>query len=144
MDLDNHCLFVSYLISVAFRYGWISDTKFQNFSEKDWIWIFKKFSDMDQESKNQYPLTSVPHFTNSRRPSTVLLLLSFERVLLSTASSPRYQRWARIRTGSDWIRTEANFWPDQDWIRLTKFFLYLCDYFEHIKNFSCDPILQIC
>jgi len=29
------------------------------FSDKDWIWICKKFSDMDQELKNQYPLTSV-------------------------------------------------------------------------------------
>ena len=39
----NHCLFVSYLTSVAIGYGWISDTKFQKFSDKDWIWIFKKF-----------------------------------------------------------------------------------------------------
>jgi len=54
----NHCLFVSSLTSVAFGYGWISDTKFLKFSDKDWIWIFKNFSDMDQESKNQYPLTS--------------------------------------------------------------------------------------
>jgi len=51
-------LFVLYLASVAFGYGWISDTKFQKFSDKHWIRIFKKFSDMDQESKNQYPLTS--------------------------------------------------------------------------------------
>jgi len=35
----NHCLFVAYLASVAFVYGWISDTKFQKFSDKDWIWI---------------------------------------------------------------------------------------------------------
>jgi len=33
---------------------------------------------------------------------------------------------------------------DQDWIGLTNFFLYLCDYSEHIKIFSCDAILQIC
>jgi len=33
----NHCLFVSYLTSVPFEYGWISDTKFQKFSDKDWI-----------------------------------------------------------------------------------------------------------
>ena len=39
----NHCLFVSYLTSVAFGYRWISDTKFQKFSNKGWIWIFKKF-----------------------------------------------------------------------------------------------------
>jgi len=39
----NHCLFVSYLTSVAFGCGWISDTKFQKFSDKDWVWIFKKF-----------------------------------------------------------------------------------------------------
>jgi len=39
----NHCLFVSYLASVAFGYGWISDTKFLKFSDKDWIWICKYF-----------------------------------------------------------------------------------------------------
>jgi len=33
----NHCLFFSYLASVAFEYGWISDNKFQKFSDKDWI-----------------------------------------------------------------------------------------------------------
>jgi len=37
----NHCLFVAYLASVAIGYGWISDTKFQKFSVKDWIWICK-------------------------------------------------------------------------------------------------------
>jgi len=68
---NNHCLFVSYLTSVAIWYGWISDTKFQKLSDKDWIWIFKNFSDMDQESINHYPLTSATH-----------------------------QIWARIRTGS--------------------------------------------
>jgi len=52
----NHCLFVLYLASVAFGYGWISDTKFLKFSDKDWI--CKNFLDMDQELKNQYPLTS--------------------------------------------------------------------------------------
>jgi len=39
----NHCLFVSHLTSVAFQYGGISDTKFQKFLDKDWIWIFKRF-----------------------------------------------------------------------------------------------------
>jgi len=48
------------------------------------------------------------------------------------------RRWARIRTGSDWIRTEANFgqnrtgsdcnffWKlaDQDLIGLRKYFLF--------------------
>jgi len=53
----NHCLFVSYLTSAAFGYGWTSDTKFQKFSDKDWIWILKKLSDVDQELENQYPLT---------------------------------------------------------------------------------------
>jgi len=52
----NH--FVLYLANVAFGYGRISDTKFLKFSDKDWIWICKNFSDMDQELKNQYPLTS--------------------------------------------------------------------------------------
>jgi len=36
----------------------ISDTKFQKFSDKDWI--CKNFLDMDQELKNQYPLASAP------------------------------------------------------------------------------------
>ena len=39
----NHYLFVSYLTKVAFGYRWILDTKFQIFSDKDWIWIFIKF-----------------------------------------------------------------------------------------------------
>jgi len=39
----NHCLFVAYLASVAIGNGWMSDTKFQKFLDKDWIWIFKKF-----------------------------------------------------------------------------------------------------
>jgi len=38
----NHCLFVAYLTRVAFGYGSISDTKFQTFLNKDWIWLFKK------------------------------------------------------------------------------------------------------
>jgi len=40
---DNHCLFVLYLANVAIGYGWISDTKFHKFSDKDWIWIYKNF-----------------------------------------------------------------------------------------------------
>jgi len=32
-------------------------TKFLKFSNKDWIWTLKKFLVMDQEFKNQYPLT---------------------------------------------------------------------------------------
>jgi len=54
----NHCLFVLYLASVAFGYRWISDTKFQKFLDKDWIWTFNNVSNMDQELKNQYLLTS--------------------------------------------------------------------------------------
>jgi len=38
----NYCLFAAYLASVAIGYGWISDTKFQKFSNKDWIWICKR------------------------------------------------------------------------------------------------------
>jgi len=53
----NDCLFVLYLASVAFGYGWISDTKFLKFSDKDWI--CKIFLDMDQELKTEYLLTSV-------------------------------------------------------------------------------------
>jgi len=37
----NHCLFVLYLASVEFGYGWISDAKFLKFSDKDWIRICK-------------------------------------------------------------------------------------------------------
>jgi len=55
----NHCLFVECLANVAIRYGWISDTKFQKFSDRDWILICKNFLGMDQELKSQYPLTSV-------------------------------------------------------------------------------------
>jgi len=39
----KNCLFVSYLASVAFGYGWISDTKFHESLDKDWIWICKNF-----------------------------------------------------------------------------------------------------
>jgi len=56
----NHCLFVSYLASVAFGYGWISDRllNFRNFRVKIGYGYSKNLSDMDQELKNQYPLTS--------------------------------------------------------------------------------------
>jgi len=57
----NHCVFLSYLASAAFRSERISDTKFLKLSDKDWIWTCKNFSDMDQESKNQYPRTSDVH-----------------------------------------------------------------------------------
>jgi len=54
----NHCLFALCLTSIAFRCEWISDIKFLKF----WIRIgyeySKNLSDMDQELKNQYPLTS--------------------------------------------------------------------------------------
>jgi len=55
------------------------------------------------------------------------------------------QDWSQFWPDQDWTRLQF-FWnlADQGWIELTKFFLYLCDYCEHIKNFSCDPILQIC
>jgi len=36
-------MFFAYLASIAIGYGWISDTKFQKFSDKDWIWICKNF-----------------------------------------------------------------------------------------------------
>jgi len=54
----DHCLFVSYLTSVTLGYGWISDTKFQKFLDKDLIWILKKFIGCGSGVKNQYPLTS--------------------------------------------------------------------------------------
>jgi len=45
----NHCLLVSYLSSVAFGYGWISDTTFQKLSDKVGYGYSKNLSDMDQE-----------------------------------------------------------------------------------------------
>jgi len=33
---------------------------------------------------------------------------------------------------------------DQDWIGLRKCLLFQCDYSGNIKNFSCDPISQVC
>ena len=52
-----------------------------------------------------------------------------------------WQRWARIRTGSDWIRTEANF----GWIRTGSD----CNFFENWRirtgsdweNFSCFDVI---
>jgi len=46
----NHCLFVAHLTSVAFAYGWISDNI--GYTDRDWIWILKNLSDMDQDLKN--------------------------------------------------------------------------------------------
>ena len=74
----------------------------------------------------------------------------FHSLLISV---PCQRIWERIRTGSDWIRTEDNFgrirtgsdcnffqkwWTGLD--RTEKILLFLCDYSENIKNFSCDPI----
>jgi len=66
------------------------------------------------------------------------------------------QRWERIRTGSDWsglkpilagsgLDRTTIFWKlaDQDWIGLRKFLLSWSVYSNHIKNFSCNVILQI-
>jgi len=66
-----------------------------------------------------------------------------------------------MSTDQDWIGLDqewSQFWPDQDWIGLQffskmeeqnwiglrKFLLSWCDYFNHIKNFSRDPISQVC
>ena len=48
----HYCLFVAHLASVAIGYRWISDTKFQKFSDKDWIWICKKFLGLFSESRH--------------------------------------------------------------------------------------------
>ena len=55
------------------------------------------------------------------------------------------QDWSQFWPDQDWIGFQF-FWKlaDQDWIGLRKFLLFRCDYSEHIKNVSCDPILQIC
>ena len=50
------------------------------------------------------------------------------------------QRWARIRTGSGLKPILAGSGLD----RTEKFLLFQCLYSEHIENFSCDPIWQIC
>ena len=45
----------------------------------------------------------------------------------------------------DWIRLQFfSKLADQDWIGLRKFMLFWCDYSNNIKNFSCDPISQVC
>ena len=59
---EGKYLFVLYLDSVVFGYGWIPYTKFLKFSDKDWILISKIFSVMDQELKNQYLLTSARQY----------------------------------------------------------------------------------
>jgi len=109
--------------------------------------IWKNFGpESDQESKilEQERSRSLEMWL---RPLLLCLHLRYE-----------HQRWARIRTGSDWSPDWRQFWPDQDWIGLQffwkladqdwiglrKFLMFLCDYSEHIKTFSCDPILQIC
>jgi len=51
----NHCLFIAYLASVTIGCGWISDTKIQKLSDKDWIC---KNCGYGSGVKNQYPLTS--------------------------------------------------------------------------------------
>jgi len=61
-----------------------------------------------------------------------------------------------MSTDQDLTRTEAIlagsgldriaiFWKlvEQDWIRFRKFLFFLFHFFNHIKNFSCNPILQI-
>jgi len=75
----NHCLFVLYLISVAFGYGWISDTKFQKFLDKDWIWIFKKFIRYGSGVKKSISahLWSIMHCVRRCRPIVVYTFISF-------------------------------------------------------------------
>jgi len=55
------------------------------------------------------------------------------------------QDWSKFWPDQGWIGLQF-FWKlaDQDWIGLRNFLLFQCDYSEHIKNFSCDSILQIC
>jgi len=45
---------------------------------------------------------------------------------------------AEMSTDQDWIGLHqdwSQFWPNQDWTGLRKFFLFLYDYFEHYKIF---------
>ena len=70
--------------------------------------------------------------------SHILISMKYRLPFCMVAVIALYQRWARIRTASDWIRTEANFgrimtgsdcnffWKfvDQVWIGLRKFLLF--------------------
>jgi len=53
------------------------------------------------------------------------------------------QDWIRFNFIGSGLGSDCNFF--ENWRSgLRKFLLYLCDYAEHIKNFGCDPISQIC
>ena len=47
-----------FLFSIEPVSYWDMDIRYSKFSDKDWIWMCKNFSDMDQKLKNQYPLAS--------------------------------------------------------------------------------------
>jgi len=45
----TRCFCLEVAIGPPFGYGWISDTKFLKFLDKDWVGYGKNFSHMDQE-----------------------------------------------------------------------------------------------
>jgi len=76
-------------------------------------------------------------FSSQRSPKMAKFFdIGHEMANLATLEMSTDQDWMGL--DQDW----SQFWPDQDWIGLRKF-LFRCDYSEHTKNFSCDPILQI-
>jgi len=55
------------------------------------------------------------------------------------------QDWSQIWPDQDWIGLQLLCkLADLDWIGLRNFLLFWCNYSNHIKNVSCDVILQIC
>ena len=115
-------------------------------------------------------VTAECHCTSEEKPlklkvksyqkyKTLLVLPVYDITLSFTPPSAAVYRYskstaAELSTDQDW----SQFWQDQDWIGLQFFwkladqdrnglrifFLFKCDYSENIKNFSCDPIPQVC
>jgi len=68
-----------------------------------------------------------------RLPLAISRIVSCNRILCEAEMSTD-QDWSQLWPDQDWIVLQF-FWKleDQDRIWLTKLFLYLCDYSEHIK-----------
>jgi len=81
------------LSQVAFGYGLTSDTQFLKFSDKDWIWICKNYSVMDQELKQIFAQCSP---------------------LIQTRLDQIFGQYCRIRIGLDYTVKIL------DWIRIAK------------------------
>ena len=102
--------------------NWISCRILAIFSDQDWIWIFifeknwiRTGSGYWFDFYNEIFLRVI-QFNMSQMMVAVFSLLWFLHCQYELHSSQSIvirstlsQRWARIRTGSDWIRTVANF-----------------------------------